>query len=136
MPGTTNETTEQVTATGRPDETVRARPDELYELHARICKAIADPKRLCILNELRDGPRSVGEIASALGFSQPNTSQHLAILRSRGILTSSRSGPTIYYALRTTKVIEAVDLLREFMAEMLTTADHVDAGVLEARAAL
>ncbi|MBI3688682.1 MAG: winged helix-turn-helix transcriptional regulator [Actinobacteria bacterium] len=133
MPSKTNDTSVQP-AESHHEDTIRARPDELYELHARICKAIADPKRLCILNELRDGPRSVGEIASALGFSQPNTSQHLAILRSRGILTSSRSGPTIYYALRTTKVIEAVDLLREFMAEVLGGGDNLDAGVLEARA--
>lgn len=118
----------QVTPTGR------AAPDELYELHARICKALADPKRLCIINELRDGPRSVGEIAAAVGMSQPNASQHLGILRSRGMLTRSRSGPTIYYGLRSTKIVEAVDLLRDFMADVLT-APTSDADLLELRAA-
>jgi ArsR family transcriptional regulator len=111
----------------------RAAPDELYELHARICKALADPKRLCIINELRDGPRSVGEIATAVGMSQPNASQHLGILRSRGMLTRTRSGPTVYYGLRSTKIIDAVDLLRDFMADVLD-APSTDADLLELRA--
>ena len=44
---------------------------EIYDLHARVCKAIADPKRLLILDALRDGPRSVGEIAADVDMSQP-----------------------------------------------------------------
>lgn len=96
-----------------------ADPREFYELHARICKAIADPKRLLIINELRDGPRSVGEIAEALGAPQTNVSQHLAILRERGIVTRERKGSTVHYALFSHKVLEAVDLFREFMAEEL-----------------
>ncbi len=92
---------------------------EINELHARVCKAIADPKRLLIINELRDGQMSVGDIADALGISQPNASQHLSLLRDRGIVTAQRSGSTIYYALTSQKIVRAVDLLREFMAEEL-----------------
>jgi ArsR family transcriptional regulator len=92
----------------------------MYALHAQLCKAIADPKRLLILDALREGARSVGEIAEDLGFSQPNTSQHLAILRERNIVTTSRSGNTVYYSLTSTRVIEAIDLLRLFMAEFMT----------------
>lgn len=101
---------------------------EIYDLHARVCKAIADPKRLLILDALRDGSRSVGEIAEDLGMSQPNTSQHLAILRERNIVTTSRSGNTIYYSLNSRKVIDAVDLLREFMAEFMSD-DGVESSV-------
>lgn len=90
---------------------------EIYELHARVCKAIADAKRLLILNELRDGPRTVGELVAALEIPQANASQHLAILRDRGIVTARRSGSNIFYALTSQKVIEAVDLLYEFMTE-------------------
>jgi ArsR family transcriptional regulator len=89
-----------------------------------VCKAIADPKRLLILDALRDGARSVGEIADDLDMSQPNTSQHLAILRDRNIVATSRSGNTIYYSLTSNKVIDAVDLLRAFMAEFM--ADEAD----------
>jgi DNA-binding transcriptional ArsR family regulator len=97
----------------------RANVREMYALHARLCKAIADPKRLLILDSLRDGERAVGDIAEELGLSQPNTSQHLAILRERNVVATSRSGNTIYYSLNSRKVIDAVDLLREFMAEFM-----------------
>ncbi len=95
----------------------RADAGEIYELHARVCKAVADGKRLLIINELRDGPRTVGELVAALAIPQANTSQHLAILRDRGIVTARRSGSNIYYALTSTKIVEAVDLLYEFMIE-------------------
>jgi ArsR family transcriptional regulator len=92
---------------------------QLQELHARICKAIADPKRLMIINELRDTELSVGDLCEALGLSQSNASQHLAILRERGIVNSQRVGTNVYYSLRSPKVLMAVDLLREFLAEDL-----------------
>ena len=67
----------------------------------------------------------VGDIADELGFSQPNTSQHLAILRSRNVVTTSRAGNTIYYALTSSKIIDAIDLLRCFMAEhMVDDGSH------------
>jgi len=104
---------------GHVDKQVAA---ELHELHARVCKAIADPKRLLIINELRERELSVGDLCEALDLSQSNASQHLAILRDRGVVTSRRQGTSVIYTLRGTKVIEAVDLLREFLAEDL--ADH------------
>jgi ArsR family transcriptional regulator len=93
---------------------------EMAALHAYLCKAIADPKRLMILDQLRDGPLSVNEIAERIGVSQPNASQHLAILRDRNVVWTSRSGSTVHYALSSPKVLGAVDLLREFMAEFMT----------------
>lgn len=95
---------------------------ELHELHARVCKAIADPKRLLIINELRDRELSVSDLCEALDLSQSNVSQHLAILRERGVVSTRRAGTSVIYMLRGTKVIQAVDLLREFLAEDL--ADH------------
>lgn len=92
---------------------------ELHELHARLCKAIADPKRLLIITELRSGPMTVGELALSLDISQSNTSQHLAILRERGVVDSTKDGLNVYYELSGDKVVQAIDLLREFMAEQL-----------------
>ena len=96
-----------------------ARPDAagISELHARVCKALADPTRLLIINGLREGPRSVGDLAGALGISQPNASRHLALLRDRGFVTAERSGNSVRYGLASPKILRAVDLLREFMAE-------------------
>ena len=92
---------------------------QLQELHARVCKAIADPKRLLIINELRDRELSVGDICDALGLSQSNASQHLAVLRERGIVSARRAGSNVFYSLRSQKIVQAVDLLREFLAEDL-----------------
>ncbi|MFZ2178284.1 MAG: metalloregulator ArsR/SmtB family transcription factor [Rhodococcus sp. (in: high G+C Gram-positive bacteria)] len=99
---------------------------QLQELHARVCKAIADPKRLLIINELRDRELSVGELCEALGFSQSNASQHLTILRERGIVSTRRAGSNVFYSLRSQKIVQAVDLLREFLAE-----DLADRAVLD-----
>lgn len=92
---------------------------QLQQLHARVCKAIADPKRLLIINELRDRELSVGDLCEALGVSQSNVSQHLAVLRERGIVSTRRAGTSVFYSLRSQKIVQAVDLLREFMAEDL-----------------
>jgi len=98
---------------------------EIHQLHARICKAIADPKRLLIINELRNGPMTVGELSDALEISQSNCSQHVAILRDRGVVNAERSGTSVSYSLRSNKVVQAVDLLREFMAEELGTQSRL-----------
>ena len=54
---------------------------ERYRLHAEICKVLTDPKRLMLLDTLRGGEQSVGELAAAIGVALPNASQHLAVLR-------------------------------------------------------
>jgi DNA-binding transcriptional ArsR family regulator len=102
--------------------------EELQQLHARVCKAIADPKRLLIIYELRDRELSVGDLCEALGVSQSNVSQHLAMLRERGIVSTRRAGTSVFYSLRSQKIVQAVDQLREFMAE-----DLADYGALSER---
>lgn len=92
---------------------------DIDELYARVCKALADPKRLLIINELRDGARSVGDIASALRISQPNVSRHLAVLRDRGFVNAERVGSSVQYSLASPNILRAVDLLREFMVDQL-----------------
>jgi len=92
---------------------------ELIRLHASFCKGLADPKRLQIINALRDGPLSVSEICSRLGLHQTNASQHLAVLRQRGLARSRREGRRIYYELTSPKIAEALDLLLEVMHEQI-----------------
>jgi len=92
---------------------------EIHELHARLCKAIADPKRLLIITELREGPMTVGELADSLEMSQSNTSQHLAVLRERGVVVTEKVAQHVYYSLASKKVVRAIDLLREFMMDQL-----------------
>lgn len=92
----------------------------MFRLQAEICKTLAEPKRLMILHELRDGERSVGQLVSALEVPQANVSQHLAILRERGIVTTRREGTTIHYSLASPKIGEACDLVQQVLEEQLS----------------
>ena len=92
---------------------------ELYQLHASVCQGLADPKRLLIINSLRDGERSVTEICAELDLPQANVSQHLAVLRERGLVETRKDGQRVYYRVSSEKITAALDLLREFMAEQL-----------------
>ncbi|NNC41293.1 MAG: helix-turn-helix transcriptional regulator [Acidimicrobiia bacterium] len=93
--------------------------DELIALHARVCKGIADPKRLLIINALRNGERSVMDLCNELHLPQANVSQHLAVLRDRGLVSTRRDAQRVFYSLTSMKIIEAIDLLREVMAEQM-----------------
>jgi len=73
----------------------------------RVCRALADLKRLLIIDELRDGQRSVGDLAGALGISQPNVSRHLGVLRDSGFVTTERFDSSVHYALTAPKVVRS-----------------------------
>lgn len=91
--------------------------EELNELVADMCHALNEPKRLLVLYALAERPRTVSELARYLDAPQSNTSQHLAVLRDRGLVETERSGSHVVYHLRHPKVIEAIDLLREVLNE-------------------
>jgi len=90
--------------------------EEITALHAGICSALADPRRILILYALNDKPCNVGEIAEALGISQPATSRHLNLLRERGLVIARREGQSVIVSLKDSRVIQALDLLREVLA--------------------
>ncbi|MDA8236766.1 MAG: metalloregulator ArsR/SmtB family transcription factor [Chloroflexi bacterium] len=79
---------------------------------ALIGRALADPKRLCVLETLAAGEASVSELSACVGCQVPNMSQHLAVLRSAGLVTSRREGSTVYYRLADPKVLEAYRLIQ------------------------
>lgn len=86
---------------------------ELEELSGSMCKALNDPKRLMVLYTLGNSQCTVGELSRLLGAPQSNISQHLAVLRERGLVGAERIGNTVLYSLRHPKVLEAIDLLRQ-----------------------
>jgi len=98
---------------------------ELEELVAGMCKGLNDSKRLAILYALRSEPHTVTELCRVLDAPQSNTSQHLAILRDRGLVEAERQGNSVVYSLRHPKVIDAIDLLREVMADELARQQAV-----------
>ena len=92
---------------------------QLYKLHASICHTLANHKRLEIIDRLRNGEMSVSELARALEVSQANLSQHLAVMREKGIVTARRSGLNVFYKLSSPKIIRACELMRQVLLEHL-----------------
>jgi ArsR family transcriptional regulator len=92
-----------------------ARTVERYRLHADLCKVLTDPTRLMILDALRRGDRSVGELAEAIGVALPNASQHLAVMRNAGLVDSRRAGTTIVYRLSEPTIVDACDIVHRIV---------------------
>ena len=93
--------------------------DKITELQATILKALANPTRLEILHALANGPVGVGRLAETLGLSQPNVSQHLAVLRSTGLVETDRGGREVRYRLADPDVIVACDVMRGVLERRL-----------------
>jgi len=93
--------------------------DEIYSLQSEVMKILASPRRLEILHLLADGPREVGRLAEELGISQPNASQHLAVMRSAGVVESEREGREVRYRLTDPEVITACDIMRKVLMRRL-----------------
>ncbi len=98
---------------------------KLYELHAQMCQVFTSPKRLEILNLLKGKELSVGEIAKLVKIRQANLSQHLSILREKGIVKTRREGTTIYYSLANPKIGKAFDIIREMLLEKLAQTERL-----------
>ena len=79
---------------------------------AAIGRALADAKRLCVLEVLATGERSVGQLSREASCQVPNMSQHLAVLRSAGLVETRRDGNTILYRLSDPRVLEAYRLIQ------------------------
>ena len=88
-------------------------PERLRQFKAEFFKALAHPVRIAILEHLRTGPRSVGEIQALTGVAGSSVSQQLAILRGRGIVVPERSGTTIRYHAADPQIYLLLDAARE-----------------------
>jgi len=98
---------------------------QLFNLHAEVCKTLANPKRLEIIYALKEGELSVGKLVKRLGIPKANISQHLAILRQRRVVASRREGVNIYYRISNPKIVKACALMREVLTEQLMEEGRV-----------
>jgi ArsR family transcriptional regulator, virulence genes transcriptional regulator len=94
---------------------------ELYKLKAELCKTFAEPKRLIIIQELKDGEKCVSDLQSATDIPQPVLSRHLAILRDGGVVQTRRNGTNIYYRLTNPKICEACDIVHEILINQINS---------------
>jgi len=99
--------------------------EKMFQMHAEVCKNLANPTRLKILDLLRDREMSVEEIRKRLGLPKANLSQHLSILRHSRIVSTRRDGLNIYYKVSNTKIIKACDILRKVLFEHLQEGERL-----------
>jgi DNA-binding transcriptional ArsR family regulator len=99
--------------------------DKITELHAEVCKTLGSPVRIEILESLRNGEKTVGQLSQELRLRQANVSQHLAVLRQRQVVTTRREGTSTYYRVSNAKIIRACKLMREVLLEQLKEAQSL-----------
>jgi ArsR family transcriptional regulator len=92
---------------------------EIALIHRYVCEGISDPKRLQLLYLVADRSQNVTELTQALDIAQPTVSHHLRILRERGLVEAERKGTSVYYSLRDPRVIEAIEMMRGMVADLL-----------------
>ncbi|MBN1667022.1 MAG: winged helix-turn-helix transcriptional regulator [Anaerolineales bacterium] len=93
---------------------------EITQLHADICSALADPRRILLLYSLAEKSYNVSDLARELEISQPAASRHLKLLRERGLVHANRVGTSVEYRLTDDRLIEALDLLRNVLRDRIS----------------
>ncbi len=104
--------------------------EQLYRYHAVMCQVFSHPKRLEVIDVLRDGEMTVSELAQRLRLPVGNLSQHLSMMKERHILVTRKNGNLVYYRIVNPKLIQCFDMMREMLFEQI----RYDAALLEAKA--
>lgn len=94
-------------------------PTPLYELKAQFFRALGHPARIRVLELLREGEWSVGELVGEVGLEASHLSQQLGVLRRAGLVTTRKQGTTVYYALATPLIAGLLDQSRLILTGVL-----------------
>jgi ArsR family transcriptional regulator len=104
----------------RPGSTPQpARQEPIYAVKAEFFRVLGHPARVRILELLRDGEMSVGELQAALHLDSSGTSQHLGVLRRQGVLESRKEGTSVYYRMRDPRTSELLEVARQILTSSL-----------------
>jgi ArsR family transcriptional regulator len=101
--------------------------DEIMVMQAEVLKTLASPRRLEILHRLAEGPCEVSRLAEEIGASQPNISQHLAVLRAAGLVDAERDGREVRYRLADPDVMVACSVMRGVLTRRLSRLGRLSA---------
>jgi len=99
--------------------------EELNLLHANICQALGDPKRIFILYALNEQPRHVTALADALEMPQPTVSRHLRVLRERNLVSTERNGAAVVYTIKDDRIIAVLDTMRGILRHSLAQQSDI-----------
>ena len=100
-------------------------PDPLVDLIAHRFRVLGEPVRIKLLDALRSGPATVGNLAGRLGLSQQNTSKHLGVLATAGLVERTRSGNSVVYAISDPSVFALCELVCDALRDRLTALQAV-----------
>jgi ArsR family transcriptional regulator len=96
------------------------RSDPVYVVKAQLFRVLGHPVRIRILELLRDGERTVGDLQAELELDSSGTSQHLAALRQQGVLDSRPAGTSVYYRIRDPRISELLAIAKEILTSALS----------------
>ena len=93
--------------------------EPIYVVKAEFFRVLGHPARVRILELLRDGEMSVGELQAELRLDSSGTSQHLGVLRRQGILESRKEGTSVFYRARDPRIFELLEVARRILTSSL-----------------
>lgn len=93
--------------------------ETIFDMQAELCQTMSHATRIRLVHTLRDGPQCVGDLAKTLGLPSAKISQHLAILKTTGIVAAQRQGTEVFYSLTNPKIERICDLMREVLTEQV-----------------
>ena len=105
---------------------------EILKLQADICKIFANDKRLGIINLLKDKEMSNSELMKKTGLSKVTISQHMNVLKSKGVIVVRREGVQLFYRIANPKIIQACGLMREVLVEQLREKEKIVSRLVKA----
>jgi len=98
---------------------------KVFELQADVCLALANARRLQVLSLLKEGERSVGQMLEKMEIHKANLSQHLSILKQKGLVVSRREGTAVHYRLASPRITEACSIMRDVLLETLREKERI-----------
>jgi ArsR family transcriptional regulator len=98
---------------------------KIYEMHADMCKVFTSPVRIELLDILRKGKKSVSELVLETGLNQSNISQHLLVMREKGIVRTEKQGNYVFYTLANPKIAEAFGIMEEILTDQLAETEKL-----------
>lgn len=103
--------------------------DRLYGYHADMCKVFSHPKRLELIDMLRNQEMNVTDLSLRLDITPTNLSQHLAMMKERRILASRKEGNVVYYRIVSPRLLTIFDMMRQMLFEQIESdAELVHSG--------
>ncbi|MBM7863591.1 ArsR/SmtB family transcription factor [Lentzea nigeriaca] len=106
-------------------------PVPLYQAKAEFFRMLGHPVRIRVLELLQDGPKAVRELLAEIEVEPSNLSAQLAVLRRSGIVTATREGSTVVYALAGADVADLLRAARRILTELLVGQNELLAQLRE-----